>query len=68
MDLGSKETFEVWFFPNNLSDTNRCIFNAKSLDDADAIIRDRKYTFFGDFEIVRETTTRQRIGLISCES
>ena len=62
MNLGTTETFEVWFLPDNrVSYSPRLIIDANSLQEATEFVAERLPDMAGTLEIVRATLCRQRV-------
>ncbi len=62
MNLGTTETFEVWFLPDNrTSYSPRLIVDANSLQEAIEFVAERLPDMAGTLEIVRATLCRQRV-------
>ena len=62
MNLGTTETFEVWFLPDNrVSYSPRLITDANSLQEASEFVAERLPDMAGKLEVVRVTTTRQLV-------
>jgi len=63
MNLGLKETTEVWFLPKNREAYSpRLIQEFASVDDAREYITDEATKYAGALEMVRVTTNRQRVA------
>ena len=62
MNLGTTETFEVWFLPDNrVSYSPRLIIDANSLQEANDFVAERLPDMAGTLQVVRVTTTRQLV-------
>ena len=63
MNLGTTETFEVWFLPDNrVSYSPRLIIDANSLQEATEFVAERLPDMAGNLEVVRVTTTRHLVA------
>ena len=63
MNLGTTETFEVWFIPDNrVSYSPRLIIDANSLQEAIEFTAERQPDMAGKLEVVRVTTTRHLVA------
>ena len=63
MNLGTTETFEVWFLPDNrVSYSPRLTIDANSLQEAIEFTAERQPDRAGKLEVVRVTTTRQLVA------
>lgn len=62
MNLGTTETFEVWFIPDNrTSYSPRLVTEADNLQEANDFVAERLPDIAGTLEIVRATLCRQRV-------
>ena len=62
MNLGTIETFEVWFIPDNrTSYSPRLVTEADNLQEANDFVAERLPDIAGTLEIVRATLCRQRV-------
>ena len=62
MNLGTIETFEVWFIPDNrTSYSPRLVTEADNLQEANDFVAERLPDMAGTLEIVRATLCRQRV-------
>lgn len=63
-NLGTVETFEVWLLPENREAylPRALTGGLKSLEDAREYIVKNASKYAGEIEVVRETTTRQRMA------
>ena len=62
MNLGTTETFEVWFLPDNrVSYSPRLIIDANSLQEANDFVAERLPDMAGTLQVVRVTTTRHLV-------
>ncbi len=62
MNLGTAETFEVWFLPDNrVSYSPRLIIDVNSLQEAIEFVAERLPDMAGKLEVVRVTLCRQRV-------
>ena len=63
MELGTEGHVEVWFMPNNTGAYSpRLLTVCASVDAARRYVTDDADKYAGRLEIVRVTTTRQRVG------
>lgn len=62
MNLGTTETFEVWFIPDNrTSYSPRLVTETENLQEANDFVAERLPDMAGTLEIVRATLRRQRV-------
>ena len=62
MNLGTTETFEVWFIPDNrTSYSPRLVTETDNLQEANDFVAERLPDMAGTLEIVRATLRRQRV-------
>lgn len=63
MELGTEEVAEIWFMPsNNTAYSPRVITVCASVEAAREYIATTSARYAGQLEIVRVTTTRQRVA------
>ena len=61
-NLGTTETFEVWFLPDNrVSYSPRLVIETDNLQEANDFVAERLPDMAGTLEIVRATLYRQRV-------
>ena len=62
MNLGTTDTFEVWFLPDNrVSYSPRLVTETDNLQEANDFVAERLPDMAGTLEIVRATLCRQRV-------
>ena len=62
MSLGTTDTFEVWFLPDNrVSYSPRPVTETDNLQEANDFVAERLPDMAGTLEIVRATLYRQRV-------
>ena len=62
MSLGTTDTFEVWFLPDNrVSYSPRLVTETDNLQEANDFVAERLPDMAGTLEIVRATLYRQRV-------
>ena len=62
MSLGTTDTFEVWFLPDNRVSYNpRPVTETDNLQEANDFVAERLPDMAGTLEIVRATLYRQRV-------
>ena len=62
MSLGASEDIEVWFIPSNQAGYSLCVLQSFSLiEEARYYIANETAKYNGALEMVRVTTTRQRV-------
>ena len=63
MNLGTTETFEVWFLPDNrVSYSPRLVIETDNLQEAIEFVAERLPDMAGKLEVVRVTTTRHLVA------
>lgn len=63
MNLGTTETFEVWFLPDNrVSYSPRLVTETDNLQEAVEFVAERLPDMAGKLEVVRVTTTRHLVA------
>ena len=63
MNLGTTETFEVWFLPDNrTSYSPRLATETDNLQEANDFVAERLPDMAGKLEVVRVTTTRHLVA------
>ncbi len=63
MNLGTTETFEVWFLPDNrVSYSPRLVTETDNLQEATDFVAERLADMAGKLEVVRVTTTRHLVA------
>ena len=62
MNLGTTDTFEVWFLPDNrVSYSPRLVTETDNLQEANDFVAERLPDMAGTLEIARATMCRQRV-------
>ena len=63
INLGTAETFEVWFIPDNRTSYSlRLVTETDNLQEANDFVAERLPDMAGTLEIVRATLCRQRVA------